>query len=117
MTESKPFWYDEWYDINTRKLKPNAPDNVIKDFEDREKRRAEYNKQWEDANKDRPNNFWNYLREKIAIIKLEKKIKRIKEHKDNDNDIDYGIYEPLTDEEKILLLQCLIDGLKDDNKK
>ena len=58
MTLSKPVWWDEWVDKSTPggmplKLLPNAPDEVKKGFEEWQEINAEYDRQWEDADKKR----------------------------------------------------------------
>jgi len=57
MTQSKPIWWD-WLDKSTPgkmppKLKPNAPDEMKKSFKVWLNTEAEYNKQWEEADKKR----------------------------------------------------------------
>jgi len=75
MTESKPIWWD-WLDTSIPggsplKLKPNAPEEMKKSFKEWQKKRAEYDKQWEDAHGKRPGLSEKELQELIERINNE----------------------------------------------
>jgi len=75
VTLSKPKFWD-WIDKSAPggsplKLLPNAPDDMIKSFKEWQKIKAEYDKQWKDAEKERtgkPNKkALQYLNELIIM--------------------------------------------------
>jgi len=75
MIESKPIWED-WIDKSTPvgepiKLLPNAPEEMKKKFKEWQKKRAKYNKEWEDAYGNRPGLPEKELQELIERVNKE----------------------------------------------
>jgi hypothetical protein len=75
MTESKPIWWD-WVDLNNPsdqpiKLKDNAPEEMKKKFKEWQKKREEYDKEWEDTYGKRPGLSEKELQELIERINKE----------------------------------------------
>jgi hypothetical protein len=73
MTLSKLARWDEWLDKSTLggmplKIKPNAPDEVKKSFKEWQEINAEYDKQWEQAEKKRSGKPNKAVQEFIDIL-------------------------------------------------